>query len=80
MLWARCTTTLSFYVVATLLARLFHNVVKSTFLQRCTTLYLRCVFAGYFVGTKLWNLLPKDVIDLPDIYSFKSRIKKDNRT
>ena len=35
------------YVVTTLLAHLFHNVVKVTFLQRCTTLYLRCVFAGY---------------------------------
>ena len=34
------------YIVATLLARLFHNVVKITFLQRYTTLYLRCVFAG----------------------------------
>ena len=28
---------------------LFHNVVKITFLQFCTTLYLRCVFAGIFV-------------------------------
>ena len=31
---------LSFYVVATLLSHLFHNIVKITFLQNCTTLYL----------------------------------------
>ena len=34
------------YVVATLLVCLFYNIVKMTFSQRCTTLYLRCVFAG----------------------------------
>ena len=34
------------YVVTTLLAHLFHNVVKITFL------YLRCVFAGYIVLLK----------------------------
>ena len=41
------------------------------------TLYKR---SPYFVGTKLWNLLQLDVIELPDIYSFKSRIKKMNKT
>ena len=40
----KCNVAL--YVVTTLLVRLFHNVLKKTFLQRCTTLYVRCMFAG----------------------------------
>ena len=34
----------------------------------------------YFVGTKLWNALQSGVIELPDIYTFKTSIKKVNRT
>ena len=33
----------------------------------------------YFVGSKLWNELPSSIIDLPDINSFKSRLKGLNR-
>ena len=32
----------------------------------------------YFIGTKLWNLLPNDVIDLPDIFTFETRLKRMN--
>ena len=45
------------YIVATSLAHLFHNVVKITFLQRCTTLYLHCVFAGRVTLTLTLTLL-----------------------
>ena len=41
------------------------------------TLYKR---SPYFVGTRLWNALQSDVIELPDIYTFKTSIKKANRT
>ena len=41
------------YIVATLLARLFDNVVKITFFKRYTTLYLRCVFAGKVVCSSI---------------------------
>ena len=27
----------------------------------------------YFVGSKLWNALPQDIIELPDTYTFKDR-------
>ena len=30
----------------------------------------------YFVGSKLWDALPKDIINLPDIFSVKTRIKR----
>ena len=32
----------------------------------------------YFVGSKLWDGLPTDVIELPDMFSFKARIKRMN--
>ena len=41
------------------------------------TLYKR---SPYFVGTKLWNVLLLSDIDLPDIFKFKARLKKKNRT
>ena len=34
----------------------------------------------YFVGTKLWDSLSNDIIDLPDIFSFKARLKGTNKT
>ena len=37
------------------------------------TLYKR---SPYFVGAKLWDTLPLDVIELPDVYSFKARLKR----
>ena len=39
------------------------------------TLYKR---SPYFVGSKLWYKLPNDVINLPDIFSFKARLKRLN--
>ena len=27
----------------------------------------------YFVGSKFWDALPLDIIELPDVYSFKDR-------
>ena len=32
----------------------------------------------YFVGAKLWDSLSLDTIDLPDIYTFKARLKRLN--
>ena len=32
----------------------------------------------YFVGAKLWDSLPVDVINLPDIYTFKITLKRLN--
>ena len=29
----------------------------------------------YFVGTTLWDKLPRDTIDLPDIHSFEKKVK-----
>ena len=29
----------------------------------------------YFVGSKLWNQLPQEIIDTPDLYTFKTRLK-----
>ena len=40
------------------------------------TLYKR---SPYFVGAKLWDTLSLHDIDLPDIYAFKSRLKRLNR-
>ena len=34
----------------------------------------------YFVGSKLWDLLPREIIEIPDIYSFKMRLKRLNKT
>ena len=39
------------------------------------TLY-KC--SPYFVGARLWDNLPVEVIELPDIYMFKSRLKRLN--
>ena len=39
------------------------------------TLYKR---SPYFVGTKLWNELPKIDIEMPDIFSFKKSIKRNS--
>ena len=36
------------------------------------TLYKK---SPYFVGAKLWDELALDVIELPDVYSFKARLK-----
>ena len=36
------------------------------------TLYKR---SPYFVGAKLWDLLPTEVIELQDIFTFKARLK-----
>ena len=33
----------------------------------------------YFIGSKLWAKLPNDVTDLPDIFSFKKRLKGMNK-
>ena len=34
----------------------------------------------YFVGSRLWDALLVDTIELPNIYTFKNRIKRmDNR-
>ena len=33
----------------------------------------------YFVGAKLWDALTADIIDLPDIFSFKKRLKGLNK-
>ena len=35
------------------------------------TLYKR---SPYFVGAKLWELLPADVIDILDVFTFKARL------
>ena len=40
------------------------------------SLYKRLYKRPYFVGSKLWDALPQDIIDLPDIFSFKTRIKR----
>ena len=32
----------------------------------------------YFVGSNLWDKLPLEIIEMPDIYSFKTRVKKIN--
>ena len=40
------------------------------------TLYKR---SPYFVGSKLWNDLTLDTIDLPDVFTFKARLKRLNR-
>ena len=40
------------------------------------TLYKR---SPYYIGAKMWNDLPAEYLDLPDIYCFKARLKKDNR-
>ena len=40
------------------------------------TLYKR---SPYFVGSKLWDALEREVIELPDLLSFMARIKKMNR-
>ena len=34
----------------------------------------------YFVGSKLWNSMSSSDIELPDIFAFKSRLKRLNRT
>ena len=28
----------------------------------------------YFVGSNLWDKLPLEIIEMPDIYSFKTRV------
>ena len=33
----------------------------------------------YFIGAKMWMDLPIEYLDLPDIYSFRARLKNDNR-
>ena len=33
----------------------------------------------YFLGCKLWDKLPLDYIELPDIFSFKKRLKAMDR-
>ena len=33
----------------------------------------------YFIGVKLWDSLTVDTIELPDIFSFKARLKSYNR-
>ena len=40
------------------------------------TLYKR---SPYFIGSKMWDSLSKADIDLPDIFSFKKRVKCNNR-
>ena len=32
----------------------------------------------YFVGAKLWDKLSLDTIELPDIFTFKARLKRQN--
>ena len=39
------------------------------------TLYKR---SPYFVGAKLWDNLTVDTIELPDVFSFKARLKRLN--
>ena len=34
----------------------------------------------YFLGSKMWDELPVDIIELPDNYLFKKRLKGMNRT
>ena len=34
----------------------------------------------YFVGSKLWNQLPQESIDIPDLYTYKPRLKRLNKT
>ena len=41
------------------------------------TLYKR---SPYFVGSKLWDNLTIDIIELPDIYAFKARLKRLNNS
>ena len=52
------------------------NTLQSNTFEFQTDSFEGTLYKGrpYFVGTKLWNALPKDVIDLPDIFSFKSSI------
>ena len=33
----------------------------------------------YFQGAKLWDALPNDVIELPDIFTYKAMLKRMNR-
>ena len=40
------------------------------------TLYKR---SPYFVGAKLWDELPRDVIKLPCIFEFKKKIENNNK-
>ena len=40
------------------------------------TVYKR---SPYFLGSKLWDKLPLDYIELPDMFSFKKRLKAMNR-
>ena len=40
------------------------------------TLYKR---SPYFIGAKLWDALPVDNIELPDIFLFKNRLKRLNK-
>ena len=37
------------------------------------TLYKR---SPYFAGTKLWDAMPLHKIEMPDVFSFKARIKR----
>ena len=39
------------------------------------TLYKR---SPYFQGRKFWDNLPLDVVELPDIFSFKTKLKRLN--
>ena len=34
----------------------------------------------YYIGTHLWNNLPKIVQDSPNVYAFKKEIRRMNRT
>ena len=36
-------------------------------------------YSPYYQGSKLWDNLPIDVIELPDIFAFKTRLKRNNR-
>ena len=57
-----------------ILIRMSRRIVFKTESKE-VTLYKR---SPYFVGAKLWESLPGDVVDLPDIFSFKARLKRLN--
>ena len=46
-------------------------------------LYLRLITmrGHYFVGSKLWDLLLREIIEIPDVFlKFKMRLKRLNKT
>ena len=56
--------------------RSLHKIfVRDTRVSKRIVLYKQ---SPYFVGTKLWNELPKIDIEMPDIFSFKKSIKHNN--